>query len=323
MQSASREIGTHTSVVHACRRGAAPAPRRTCCAARATAARDPRASSPTENPAPPCSAAISCADRRVLGHRCLAGAVELEEQRRLHRIRQARVAVHRVDLHLVEQLDARHRDAELDRRDDRPHGAFHRLERADRRRDRFGQAVQAQRDLGDDAQRAFRADEQARQVVARRRLARAAAGLDHAAVGEHHRQAEHGFAHRPVANGRRAGGARGGHAADRGVGAGIDPEVRRPVFASALFNWRWVTPASTVASRSSALTRSTRFMRERSIDTPPLTALTWPSSEEPDAERHDRRAVPRGDAATIGAHFVGGERKDNDVRQPGGCHDSP
>ena len=54
-----------------------------------------------------------------------------------------------------------------------------------------------------------------------------------------------------------------------------------PVLASALFNWRWVTPASTVASRSSALTRTTRFIRDRSIDTPPRTGFTWPSSELP------------------------------------------
>ena len=54
-----------------------------------------------------------------------------------------------------------------------------------------------------------------------------------------------------------------------------------PVLASALFNCRCVTPASTVASRSSALTRSTRFMRDRSRDTPPCTGLTCPSSELP------------------------------------------
>jgi hypothetical protein len=42
-----------------------------------------------------------------------------------------------------------------------------------------------------------------------------------------------------------------------------------PVLASALFNCRWVTPASTGCVESSALTRSTRFIRERSRDTPP------------------------------------------------------
>ena len=42
-----------------------------------------------------------------------------------------------------------------------------------------------------------------------------------------------------------------------------------------------VTPASTVASRSSGRTASTRFMRPRSIETPPRTAWTCPSIEVP------------------------------------------
>src|SRR5277367_1220388 len=42
-----------------------------------------------------------------------------------------------------------------------------------------------------------------------------------------------------------------------------------------------VTPGSTTQSRSSALTARTLFMRERSSETPPWGALTWPSSEEP------------------------------------------
>ncbi len=44
--------------------------------------------------------------------------------------------------------------------------------------------------------------------------------------------------------------------------------------------WR-VTPASTVQSRSSALTRTIRVMRERSTVTPPRMAETLPSSEVP------------------------------------------
>ncbi len=42
-----------------------------------------------------------------------------------------------------------------------------------------------------------------------------------------------------------------------------------------------VTPASTVASRSSARTASTRFMAPRSIEIPPRTACTCPSIEVP------------------------------------------
>ena len=49
-------------------------------------------------------------------------------------------------------------------------------ERADRRGDRLRDAVEAQLHLGDDPERALRADEEPRQVVAGRRLARPAAG---------------------------------------------------------------------------------------------------------------------------------------------------
>src|SRR3984957_14339998 len=52
-----------------------------------------------------------------------------------------------------------------------------------------------------------------------------------------------------------------------------------------------VTPGSTTQSRSSALTARTLFMRERSSETPPCGALTWPSSDEP---------IPKG---TIGASW--------------------
>src|SRR5262245_48870978 len=55
----------------------------------------------------------------------------------------------------------------------------------------------------------------------------------------------------------------------------------RPVLFSALFSWRRVTPASTVASRSSALTRTTRFISRRSRQMPPRVAWTCPSREVP------------------------------------------
>jgi hypothetical protein len=44
--------------------------------------------------------------------------VELEEERRRDRVVEPEAAVDRVELQLVEQLDARDRDAELDRLDD-------------------------------------------------------------------------------------------------------------------------------------------------------------------------------------------------------------
>jgi len=60
----------------------------------------------------------------VLADVAVAQAVELEEQRREHRIRQLREAVDRLDQHFVQELDARDRDPELDRRDHRADGAF-------------------------------------------------------------------------------------------------------------------------------------------------------------------------------------------------------
>ncbi len=84
--------------------------------------------------------------------------------------------------------------------------------------------MQPERHLGDDAQRALRADEEPREVVARRRLARTRAGSDHATVRKHHRQAEHVVAHRPVAHRHRSRAARRGHAAERGIRARIDRE---------------------------------------------------------------------------------------------------
>ena len=101
-----------------------------------------------------------------------------------------------------------------------------RRERADGGRDRLRDRPQPQRELGDDPERALRADEQAREVVAGARLARPRAGTDHAPVGQHDLEREHVLAHRPVADGVGPGGAGGRHAAERRVGARVDAEER-------------------------------------------------------------------------------------------------
>jgi hypothetical protein len=54
-----------------------------------------------------------------------------------------------------------------------------------------------------------------------------------------------------------------------------------PVSLISRFNCSRVTPACTVTVRSSALIRTTWFMRDRSMLTPPCTASRWPSSDEP------------------------------------------
>src|SRR5688572_9034865 len=95
----------------------------------------------------------------------------------------------------------------------------------------------------------------------------------------------------------------------------------RPVLASALFNCRCVTPASTVASRSSALTRRTRFIRDRSIETPPLTALTCPSSDDP-APNAITAAPWRAAALTMALTSSVVSGKTTTSGAPGACHDS-
>ena len=87
-----------------------------------------------------------------------------------------------------------------------------------------GNRMEAQRQLGDHAERALGADEEIRQVVAGRRLRRTRAGTDDAAVGEHDLEREHVRAHAAVAHGRRAARVRRGHPAERRVGARVDGE---------------------------------------------------------------------------------------------------
>ena len=126
----------------------------------------------------------------------------------------------------AQQLAARHGNAHLQGLNHGRRCAVDGREGAHRRRHRVLHGVEAQRHLGDDAEGAFGADEQPRQVVARRRFLRAARGLDQAPVGQHHFQREHVFAHRAVAHCIRARGARRRHAADRRVGAWIDGEEK-------------------------------------------------------------------------------------------------
>jgi len=84
--------------------------------------------------------------------------------------------------------------------------------------------------FGDDAERSFGADEEAGEVVAGGGLAGASAGLDDASAGECDGHAQDVFADRAVTHGCRAGGSCGGHAAERGIGAGIDREHQAMLF---------------------------------------------------------------------------------------------
>ncbi len=97
---------------------------------------------------------------------------------------------------------------------DRVHRGRDRGEGGAQRRPRRRQRHQAQRDLGDDRQRPFRADEELRQVVADDVLDRLAAGPDDGAVGEHGLEAEDVAARVAVLEGARPAGAFGDVAAD-------------------------------------------------------------------------------------------------------------
>ncbi len=104
----------------------------------------------------------------LLGDVSVAQPVKLEEQGREHRVGHLGELVHRIDLDLVQQLDPRNRDPELDRGDDGTDGLLDRFEVASRRGNRLGTAMQSQRQFGNHTERAFRSNEQLGQVVAGR-----------------------------------------------------------------------------------------------------------------------------------------------------------
>ena len=110
-------------------------------------------------------------------------AVEFEEELRTLFQRCLRIEVDGAHLHLVDQFDPRHRYAGLDGDDHRLAGRRNARERTDAARNRLGNAVQRQRDLGNDAERAFRADHQPGQIVTGAGLPGAPRGLDDIAVG--------------------------------------------------------------------------------------------------------------------------------------------
>ena len=157
-----------------------------------------------------------------LFHHAAGRAVEFDQKMGPFGQRGARVGVDRPYGGRIDEFDAGHRNAQLDGVDHRRDGAVDPVEGADRRADRLGLAVQPQGQFGDQAQRALGPDEQARQVIARRAFPGAGAGADDPSVRQHHLKAQHVVAHRAIAHRRRPAGPGRGHAAKRGVGAGID-----------------------------------------------------------------------------------------------------
>ena len=86
--------------------------------------------------------------------------MKLEEKSRLHRqTLEFGVADARIHLYIVEQFDARHGNARLHRDDPRVYRRREIGELAHGGGNGLGHAIQAELDLGDDAERAFGADE--------------------------------------------------------------------------------------------------------------------------------------------------------------------
>ena len=146
--------------------------------------------------------------------------------------------------------------------------------------------------------------------------------MDDAAVGKHHGQAEHVLAHRPVANGGRARGARRGHAADRRVGAGIDRKHQAGVLQVRI----------ELEPRQAGLDRNVEILgaepqhprHARQIDRDAaVDGVDVAFERAAHAERHDRHAV-------LGAELDDRRRllrwtvgKTTASGSPGACHDSP
>ena len=145
-------------------------------------------------------------------------AVHFDDEQRFGAGRRQRLAAEVLaqgfEADAVDELERGRHDAALHEAIDRVHRRRDRGEGGAQRRARRRQRYQAQRDLGDDRQRAFRADEQLRQVVADDVLDRLAAGPDDGAVGEHGLEAEDIAARVAVLEGARAAGALGDVAAD-------------------------------------------------------------------------------------------------------------
>ena len=115
--SASREIGTQTSVANALAPGRSAQRRPIGVVARLPEpACGPPACVAQANGPPPNSRAISPKRSRLLGDAGL-GAVEFDEQRRHFRQVELRIDVAGLDLQRIEQLDPRYRNAGLDGQD--------------------------------------------------------------------------------------------------------------------------------------------------------------------------------------------------------------
>ena len=227
------------------------------------------------------------------------------------------VAVDGVDLHVVAELDAGDGDRVGEHLDDGVDGGVERREGAGGGGHRLGRGLDAQRDLGDQAERALGADEQAGEVVAGGGLARSRAGADDLALRGDDGEAEDVLAHRAVADAGRSRRAGGDHAADRRVGAGVDgeedalgPQLRVELPAR---HARLDGDVHVLDRQAQDLVRPGVM----SMLTPPSSAATWPSRRRAGAERDDRRRGAGMHARTTAAASLRVARVDDEVRRRG------
>ena len=247
------------------------------------------------------------------------GAVELDEQHRRLRQIELRIGVAGLDLQRIQQLDPRDGNSRLDGLNGRQARGANARKRTMPARDRLGNAGEAQRDLGDDAERSLGADEQTRQIISGRGFAGAARGAREFAAGGDDAERDHVVSHRPVAHRVGSRGARRSHAADRSVGAGIDREEEAAVAQvriERLARYAGLDDAIEIlgVDRENPV-HAAAVQRESAVE-----RVDVAFERCADAERHNRRIMRRANAhgvdhvlAALGEHDSVRRR----VRQPG------
>mmetsp|Transcript_38044 Transcript_38044/g.122142 ORF Transcript_38044/g.122142 Transcript_38044/m.122142 type:complete len:362 (+) Transcript_38044:468-1553(+) len=246
------------------------------------------------------------------------GVAEFEEERRP--LRQGRVvvvavvAVEGVNGRRVQKFASFQRDARGQQGDDGLAGQADRREGDDRGREEGRTRRELYGALGQNAQRALRADEEADQVVAGAGFSELAPAVGDAAVGEDDLEPRDVLAHR--ADRHRPGSRRaaGRHATQRGVGAGVDGELQAG------------TPQTPIqrpprhprlAGRGlvlDALVDDPRHLRAEVHADAALGRLDVALQRRPGPVGHDRRPR-RGALPHHGAHLRGTFRKRHQLRR--------
>ena len=160
----------------------------------------------------------------------------------------------------------------------------------------LGDGPEAERQLRDHGERSLGADEDAREVVTRPRSCGAREPVaDHRAVREHGLEREQVGAHLPVAHRRRSRRVRRRHAAERGVGAGVDREEEAVLARGSLE--REPRDAGRDRRRQIARRDLERAGQPREVEADSAgTGITWPSRLVPapnGGHRHPVRARER------------------------------